>query len=350
MKLRTFREAEAVIAGAGSGTVLAVAGPEPCQTRWLMERMTSAFRTLRYDILRFGAAGIAEGDIRRHLHENSFLSAGKLLVITEVHSLGRKPAEELQDALARGFSDGALFLASTKTPRESALLKKLEQSAPLFTSYEPFDRDMAGWVSRIAREEEVVLDAAAAALLVEYSGRSLQRLGEALLKLSLYHGRGSRVDASGLKEVLSGKNRPDVFHLGDCLFAGKRGEAVRALAAMVADGEEPLAILAYLFGLWQKVLTAADVIASGGGQSEVAAATGSAFPVLGKIMGFATVAARLRTDPAEAAGAFESADRGLKSGEDTLAVFARLFFSLTSSGSSMTIGSTTDRTHPIVDH
>jgi DNA polymerase III delta subunit len=333
MKLRTFPDAEGVIAKARSGSAFAVAGQELCQAHWLMERMVAVFRKLNYEILRFDGSDLAEGDLRRHLLENSFLSTGKLIVISEVHSLGKRSAPELMEVLETGFTDSALFLASTKVPRESALLKKLETLVPLFVCYEPFERDMTGWVSRMASEEGITLDTGVTALLIEYSGRSLHRLKGAIQKLALYHGQGSRVDISGMKEVLSGRNCPDAFHLGDMIFGGRRGEAVRAAWAMIANGEEPLVMLSYLFGLWQKVVTATDVVGSGGGQDAVATATGAAFPVLGKLMGFVPVARRLQLHPADAAAAFETADRGLKNSEDSRAVFGRLIFTLTSSGS-----------------
>jgi DNA polymerase III delta subunit len=333
MKVRTFPEAERLIATSHGGCAFAVAGPELCQARWLMERMVSVFGKLDYDILRFDASDLAEGDIRRHLLENSFLSSGKLLVISEVHSLGKRPAAELVEALETGFKDSAMFLASTRTPRELVLLKKLENLTPMFLCYEPYERDMTGWVSRMAAEEEITLDAGVTALLIEHSGRSLHMLTGAIQKLSLYHGRGARVDVAGMKDVLSGRNCPDVFHLGDMVFGRNRGEAVRTAWAMISNGDEPLAMLSYLFGLWQKVVTATEVVGSGGGQDAVATATGTSFPVLGKLMGFAKVAGRLRIHPADSAAAFEAADRGLKSGEDSLAVFGRLIFTLTSGGS-----------------
>lgn len=333
MKLRSYPDIEARVDRAAGGTVIAVVGPELYQAIRLRERMVSACRKLNYDLFRFDARELGPGDIPRMLGESSLLSPGKLILVSQVHSLGKKPSEELMQAVEHGFTDSAIFLTSSKTPRESALLKKLEKRVPFYTSYEPFQRDMSGWVSRLSSEEGIRLGRGVPVLLAEYSGRNLSRLEGALRRLALYHGKGSTIDAEGMREVLSGRDCPDVFQLGDLVFGGRRGDALLAAWSMVSNGEEPLAILTYLFGTWQKVVIATEVISEGKGKREVGQATGTGFPVLDKLMGFAEVSRRLRVHPADAAAAFEGADLGLKSGEDVLAVFGRLIFTLTRTAS-----------------
>jgi len=335
MKLRAYGDAERLTAEPAGGFALTVMGPELCQARWLMERTVAAFRRRGFDTLRFDAPSLQEGDVRRHLTEGSFLSPGRLVVVSLVHALGKKPASELLDAAGSDIGDSAaLFLHSTKVPRESAILKKLEQLTPSFICYEPFERDVATWAGRIAGEEGIRLGPGVVALLCEYSGRCLYRLGDAVRRLAVYHGADAVVDASGLRKVLYGSAGTDSFHLGDMLFGGRRGDALRAARMLLRDGEEPLAMLGYLFGHWQKVVTAREVVASGGDQNAVAAATGTGFPVTGKLMGFVRAAGSTPgPHPADAAAAFESADRGLKSGEDPLVAFGRLIFALTRSGS-----------------
>lgn len=333
MKLRTYADIEAKVDRAAGGTVVAVVGPELYQSIRLRERMVSACRNLNYDLFRFDGKELVAGDIPRMLGESSLLSPGKLILISEVHSLGKKPSEELLNAVENGFADSAMFLTSSKTTRDSALLRKLEKRIPFYTSYEPFQRDLSGWVSRLASEEGIRLGRGVPVLLAEYSGRNLSRLEGAVRRLALFHGTGSTIDVDGMREVLSGKDCPDVFQLGDLVFGGRRGDALLAAWNMVSNGEEPLAILSYLFGTWQKVVIATEIVSDGRGKREVGKATGAGFPILDKLMGFAEVSRRLRVHPADAAAAFEGADRGLKSGEDVLAVFGRLIFTLTSGAS-----------------
>ena len=330
MKMRGYSDMEAAVASAGSGSVFAVAGPDLYQCRRLREAVIRRFTgTYGFETVMLEGAGLKEGDLKRHVLENSLFAPGRLLVVSSVHSLSKAPASELLQVLEDGFTDNALFLYSHKLPRESAIVRKLEKRSQFFVCYEPFERDMAGWVSRLATEEDIRLGRGVAGLLMEYSGRDLGRLSGAMEKLSLYHGRGAKVDMEGMVEVLAGKGVPDIFHLGDLVFGGSRGEALSIAWSLLIRGEEPVAMLSYLFGVWQKVVTARHVMATGGGKREVSAATGSRFPVLDKVIRFARRDSGC--DPAVVSEAFAAADRGIKTGEDQMLVFGRLIFTLTRS-------------------
>lgn len=328
MKIRKFEEMEQLAESSSSGSALVAAGPDLYQSMRLQEKVTSRFRdVLNYDVLRRVGGELAGGDLKRLLMESSLFSSGQLLVISKAHSIGKAPAAELLDCLQNGVRDSALFLSSRKVPRESALLRKLEKLVPVYTCYEPFERDMPGWASRMASEEDMKLKREGLGLLTEYAGRDLQRLSGAVTRLALYHGPGSVLDREKVLEVLSGRGGMDVFHLGDMIFSNRRGEALDSAVSLLQQGEEPVRILAYLFSLWQKVTAAGDVLRRGGGRKEITAETGARYPLLDKLMRFAGNTPA--PDAAAAAEAFAEADRGAKSGEDDTVVLARLIFALT---------------------
>ena len=330
MKMRGFSDIEAAIKSAGKDSAFAVAGPDIYQSNRLRAAMITRFRdTYGFETVKLEGGGVKEGDLKRHVLENSLFAPGRLLLLSSVHSLVKAPSAELMGILERGLSGNALFLSSHKVPRESAILRKLEKRVGFYICYEPFEKDTSMWVSRLASEQDIRLDRGVGALLTEYSGRSLSRLSGAIEKLALYHGPGAKVDRAGMVEVLAGKGAPDVFQLGDLLFGGSRGETLRVTWSLLVRGEEPVAILSYIFGLWQKVVKAREVLASGGGKREVGAATGMRYPILDKVVRFAGRGSRV--SPSVASEAFALADRGIKTGEDHLLVFSRLIFTLTTS-------------------
>ncbi len=328
MKINKYSEIENMACKASEGTVLVAAGPDLYQSDRLKRTMVNTFiKTLDWEVMRFEAGAFSEGDLKRQLHENSLFSSGKLMIISTIHKLGKASASELYEGIDRGLSDCALFLYSSKTPRESAILRKLEKKAPFYICYEPFERDIHGWVRRLAAEENISFSRDALQLLTEYSGRNLRRLSDAVTKLALYHGSGAGVDRNGLIEVISGKGGTDVFHLGDMIFRNRRGEAVSAAWSLLNYGEEPLAMIAYLFGLWQKVIRAIEIVEGGGGKKDVSAETGARYPLLDKLLKFTKTACKVDTDIT--AEAFAEADIELKTGADSLVVFAKLIFTLT---------------------
>ena len=329
MKIRKYSEIHNMAVNASGGSILVAAGPDIYQSGRLQSTVVNKFRKeLDYDIFRFDAVELREGDLKRHLLENSLFSAGKLIVISDIHKLGKASVPELLDAVKEGLSDSALFLSSSKVPRESAILRKLEKAVPFYVCYEPFDSDMPGWAARLASEEKISLSKEAVQLLIEYSGRNLRRLSDAVSKLALYHGPGVQLDRDRIMEVISGKGGTDIFHLGDVIFSNRRGEAVDAAWSLLQYGEEPVGMLAYLFSLWQKVIWAMEIVAEGGGNREVSKKTGARYPLLDKLMKFTRTACKV--DTAVAAEAFAEADHGIKTGVDRLLIFSRLIFTLTS--------------------
>jgi len=308
---------------ASGGTILVAAGPD------VKNKVVDRFRKeLDYEIFRFEAVELREGDLKRHLLENSLFSAGKLIEISNIHKLGKATVPELFYAIKEGLSDSALFMSSSKVPRESAILRKLEKAVPFYICYEPFDSDMSSWASRLASEENITLSRETVQLLIEYSGRNLRRLSDAVTKLSLYHGPGARIDRDRFMEVISGKGGADIFHLGDMIFCNRRGEAVDAAWSLLQYGEEPVGMLAYLFSTWRKVIWAMEIVEAGGDSREVSSKTGARYPLLDKLMKFTRTACKV--DTAVAAEAFAEADIGIKTGVDHLLIFSKLIFTLTS--------------------
>ena len=328
MKIKKYSEMENLVRNASEGTVLAVAGPDLYQSGLLRSAIVSKFRkTFDYEILRYESADLGEGDLKRHLLENSLFSSGRLIVLSDTHKLCKASASELFDAIEAGLSDSALFLSSPKVPREAAILRKLEKTVPVLTCHEPYDRDMPGWVKKFASQEDISLKSDAVQLLTEYSGRNLRRLSDAITKLAIYYGPGTRVDRSSMMEVISGKGSTDIFHLGDMIFGNRRGEAVDTAISLLRFGEEPVVIISYVFSLWQKVIRAIEIVGSGKSSKEVSAATGARYPLLEKLMKFSRTASKV--DPVDAAEAFAEADYGLKTGSDSLVTLTRLIFTLT---------------------
>ncbi len=329
MKISKYNEMERKTIEADTGCILAVSGPDIYQSVRLQNLMIEKFgNKLKYDVSRLDGGDLKEGDLRRYILENSLFAPGKLLIISECHKMGKAAQSELMRSIDEGLNDCALFLVSLKTPRESALLRKLEKKMPLYICYEPFESEIPGWATRLASVENIKLNRETVQLLAQYSGRNLGRMSDAIVKLALYHGHGSTIDRSGLLEVLAGKDKPDIFHLGDMIFSDRRGKALEAAWSLLRYGEDPGGLTSYIFSQWQKVVQAMEIVESGGGKKEVANVTGARYPVLDKLMKYSRTA--YRVDPAVAAEAFAEADRAIKTGVDQLVLTARLIFTLTS--------------------
>ncbi len=329
MKISKYSEMERRIIKADTGCIFAVSGPDIFQSTRLQDLMAEKFKNeLKYDIFRLVGGELREGDLRRYFLENSLFAPGKLFLISKCHNIGKAAQSELMRFIGEGLNDCALLLTSLKVPRESTILQKLEKKIPFYICYEPFEKEIPGWAVRLASFENIKLSRETVQLLAEYSGRNLGRMSDAIAKLALYHGPGSTVDRKGLLEVLSGRNRTDIFHFGDMIFSNRRGKALEAAWSLLRYGEDTNRLISYLFGQWQKVVQTMEIVEGGGGKKEVANKTGARFPLLDKLMRYSRTACKV--DPAVAAEAFAEADRAVKTSVDQLVLLARLIFALTS--------------------
>jgi len=327
LRIRKFEEMERLVCSASDGAVLAVAGPDSFQSGRILDRAVARFRDQGYEISRFDAKELSIGDIGRMLTEGSLFAGGRLLVISRVHALGRRSFSELLEVLKRGITGAAVLLVSEKSPRNSSILRKLEKPASFYTCYEPFESDMSRWIAMLTREEGISLDGEAKRLLADYAGRNLAKLSGAVTTLSLYHGKGMKINAEGVTKVLFGPGDVDVFRFGESVLTGRRGDALDCAARLLDMGEDPLSLLNYLYGAWRKVALAAGIMAGGGGRNDVSAGTGARYKNLDRLM---AKAGKLRADDvARVSKAFAMADMELKSGREDLVVFADLVFALT---------------------
>ncbi len=324
MFVNKYSEITGEISSGSSGSIFLVCGEELYQRNKLqktaMERFT---RDMKYEFIRLEASELAAGDIKQHVSENSLFSAGSFILITSAHKLGKASAKELMDAIDLGLTNSAMLLLSEKRPNRSAVLLKIADKVNTFICYEPFENRMGGWAQTLCREENVRLTRESMQLLTDYYGRNLQGMAGTIQKLALYCGDENAVEKKSLLEVISGRGTVSVFDLGDLVFGRKKADALVAFRKLLQAGEEPIAIISYLYSMWKKVQKTNEILTGGGGEKQVANATGTRFPQLQKLMKYGRISGS--TAPAAVADAFAEADVGLKTGIDPLVVFATLF-------------------------
>ncbi|MCK5064376.1 MAG: hypothetical protein KAQ97_03790, partial [Candidatus Fermentibacteraceae bacterium] len=158
MKISKYSEMEHLAKKADEGCILAITGPDIYQSAQLQYLMVEKFGSeLKYDIIRLEGSELQKGDLRRYILENSLFAPGKLLIISKCHNIGQSAQSELMSFIDEGLNDCALLLVSLKTPRDSTILRKLEKRIPYYICYEPFEREMPGWATRIASSENIKL-------------------------------------------------------------------------------------------------------------------------------------------------------------------------------------------------
>jgi DNA polymerase-3 subunit delta len=117
-----------------------------------------------------------------------------------------------------------------------------ERSAALVVT-RPVGRDeLPRWVTSRLAERGVTLDAAAARLLAERVERNLLAAQQEIERIALACPGGS-LDEAAVASLVADSARYDVFELATAAFAGDAARALRILAGLRAEGQEPPLLL-----------------------------------------------------------------------------------------------------------
>src|SRR5262249_18523259 len=130
------------------------------------------------------------------------------------------------------------------------------------------------WVARLARERGRTIVPSAIDALIERVGVDLARLDDEVEKLALQVGPQQAIEPRHVQELVAATRAQAIEEL-----AGRRGQrdaagAVRALRGLLAAGEPPIRIVAFLAANLRRALHVAELRAEGLRDEEVAARLG----------------------------------------------------------------------------
>jgi DNA polymerase-3 subunit delta len=192
---------------------------------------------------------------------------GRLILVRGVGDLPAKVADRLREALAEARrvppgwpAEGtAVLLVAAGADRRAPGLRILPEGEHVEVR-PPVGRAVVGWLRDRARGAGLDLRPEAAQALVDLAGEDLARLAAELEKASLYAGTDRRVSEEVVRALAGETRTRQYWELTQALEEGRRAEALGLLARLLAAGDEPLVLLAWIVGhvrdLW-RVLPAA---------------------------------------------------------------------------------------------
>jgi len=205
MRIRKYEDFEKAISKPSPGSVFLVAGAELYQSRRLSGKIVAEFVDgLAFEHLRLTPDEVTAGSLTRHLSENSLFASGRILELSDVNRLSRKVKDELLSA-AESLSGNGILCRTTQTRTASGFLGKLEKIALTFICWEPFQRDIHRWSLRLAEEKNVTLSREGFQTLEMYAAGVLERLSDAVDRLSLFYSTETMIGRDGVLEVLTGR-------------------------------------------------------------------------------------------------------------------------------------------------
>lgn len=190
------------------------------------------------------------------------------------------------EALAAAFDDTLLDLTPRLDDRARLVLvaKALDQRRRLHAAWakagatvgfmRPDPRTAAAWAATLARERGHAIAPAVVERLLERTGPDLARIDDELEKLSLHVGAKQPIERRHVEELVAATRAHAIEELTDRLARRDLAGAVRTLRGLVAAGEAPLKIAAFLASNLRRSLHVSELLAAGLSESEVAGRLG----------------------------------------------------------------------------
>jgi len=202
-----------------------------------------------------------------------FLGRHRLVVVERLLARfqpegGRQPSlgpwEALPEYVRRMPSHAHLVLVEEEIAPQNPLWRALHTLGER-RHFPPLEGEaLLQWLAQRSRRLGLRLTHKAARLLVELLGHDMWALASELEKLAVF-ARGETVKEAQVRELVSAARAVGVFQLVDAVGEGRALEAVALLHRLLAQGEEPLHLLALLQAHYRRLLLARELLAQGAG-------------------------------------------------------------------------------------
>jgi DNA polymerase-3 subunit delta len=193
----------------------------------------------------------------------------------EVHDadvLGEAGFERLETYLAAPVAETVLLLVFGQLDARGKLPKALKKSGAHMMRFEhPRERDVPALVKLRARRHQLKMRPEALEALAVTVGTDLVLLDRALEKLTLV-AEGRDVTFEDVGEHVADTHLEDAFGLVGALASADRAAALKSLAALEHNREEPLKLLGLVAWQLRRSLRARLILDEGGSPSDVGTA------------------------------------------------------------------------------
>jgi DNA polymerase-3 subunit delta len=205
-----------------------------------------------FDFERLDGERVTAGALVDALRVLPVLAPRRLVVLREPEAR-RGKSDALLEALAGAVRDLAaqdrtvLAVSTAKVDKRSAWVRAFaEPNAFVVCDPPKAGRAVAAWVSAEARRLGIGLGPGAAEALSDAIGPQLLRLSRELEKAALFAGPGERVTRAHVQEAVAAVSDEKTWDLTDAIFDGRSGDALAALAGLLAGGAPALVLISAL--------------------------------------------------------------------------------------------------------
>ncbi|MBS0387186.1 MAG: DNA polymerase III subunit delta [Proteobacteria bacterium] len=232
--------------------VYLVAGDEPLLATEALDAIRARARSLGFDereqVFIDKSAATWENALASTQTQSLFASRR----ILEIRMPGGKPghgAATLLKLIAAAGDDLLLVIATGRLDKDaqgSEWVQAVQQRGAWVNVWPVDAAQFPGWLGARARAVGLTLSADALSLLAVATEGNLLAAHQELEKLQMRYGSDKKLGLTELADALGDSARYDVMRLTQAIAAGEAARALRILAGLRAEGDEPVRVLWWL--------------------------------------------------------------------------------------------------------
>jgi DNA polymerase-3 subunit delta len=196
-------------------------------------------------ISRFAGATATLATVLDEVSTLPFFSRRRLVVVDEADPFVTKYRKDLEAYVGNPSTSGSLLLQVKQWPGNTKLAQLVEKAGLSINATAPREAELASWVIELARSRfGAQLASDGARLLVELVGPEAGLLASEVEKLAVYAGESQKIERGDIAKLVGGGRVETIWKTLDAATAGEGSVALEHLDNLLADGEQPIVLLA----------------------------------------------------------------------------------------------------------
>jgi DNA polymerase III subunit delta len=201
--------------------------------------------------------------VRSELDTLPFIGSARVVVVENADPFITNCRESLERYAANPSKVGVLLLEAKTFPETTKLAKALPDAAKIACKSPKADRLLPWCVTWTKTRFGKRLELSAAELLLELVGPQMGLLAQEMEKLSVATGDKASISPESVNELIGRSRAANVFHILNAIGDGRPDRALKLLAEVFEEGDDPLAVMGAFTGQFRKLAAVGRLTAEG---------------------------------------------------------------------------------------
>ena len=210
------------------------------------------------------------------------MAPARLVLVKGADAFKADDYDALIDYAENPLKTSVLAFVSTgdaKPDLRRKAFKAIDKLGGLVESKSVYEREIPGWVERMAKERGMSVERGAVDVFVQYIGTDLLAIDQTIEKASLLQDNPTVLTQALAQEAVSLSRHRDVFEVFNAAVEGRRADAVSGLRRLYTDGEKAAGLMPGLWWQFKRLWLAAEMVANGKRRPEISETVGGGRPM-----------------------------------------------------------------------